>query len=60
MGIDLNWERDDGELIEQVCDQQNVLARRSDDLAKQPLVCLAFLDPYGDTVFNQNQLPVLL
>jgi hypothetical protein len=22
--------------------------------------CLRFLDPYGDTVFNQEQLPVLL
>lgn len=22
--------------------------------------CLRFIDPYGDTVFNQSQLPVLL
>jgi hypothetical protein len=22
--------------------------------------CLAFIDPYGDTIFNQRQIPVLL
>jgi hypothetical protein len=30
------------------------------DLAPDDSVCLRFIDPYGDTVFNQLQLPVLI
>ena len=45
-----------------------VLARYSEmgapveliDLAPSTSVCLRFLDPYGDAVFNQLQLPVLI
>jgi len=30
------------------------------DLAPLDSVCLRFIDPYGDTVFNQLQIPVLI
>jgi hypothetical protein len=29
-------------------------------LATDDTVCLRFIDPYGDTVFNQLQLPILI
>lgn len=30
------------------------------DLAPPDSVCVRFIDPYGETVFNQLQLPVLI
>jgi hypothetical protein len=30
------------------------------DLAPDTSACVRFIDPYGDTVFNQLQLPVLI
>lgn len=30
------------------------------DLARPDSVCARFIDPYGDTVFNQLQLPPLI
>jgi hypothetical protein len=30
------------------------------DLAPRDSTCVRFIDPYGDTVFNQLQLPVLI
>jgi hypothetical protein len=36
-------------------------ARIVDQSSKlQDSVCLRFVDPYGDTVFNQKQIPVLV
>jgi hypothetical protein len=60
MGIDLNLQDENGELIEQVADPQGEFARLIRDFSDESTICLRFIDPYGDTIFNQNQLPVLL
>ena len=60
MGIDLNFQDENGELIEQVADLNGDFANFIGKFRDESFACLRFLDPYGDTVFNQSQLPVLL
>jgi len=61
MGIDVQVERETGEVIAAVYDVENTLSSavlngRFTDLGG----CLKYLDPYGDAIFNQLQLPVVL
>jgi hypothetical protein len=60
MGIDAEITPRDRDHPAIVSDSRGVFARF---LASSPLpesVCLRFIDPYGQTVFNLLQLPVLL
>jgi hypothetical protein len=50
------WKTEDGEVLGEA-DYPHVLLSDRFDLSRT--VCLRFLDPYGDTMFNQVQLPVL-
>ncbi len=61
MGIDATLVTEAGETLQEVFDP--------DDLFQQLLphndeptvsACLRFIDPYGDTTFNQLQIPVLI
>jgi hypothetical protein len=60
MGIDVKVESPHGSDEETLHDPQGlvgvVLATANLDGTK----CLGFIDPYGDTVFNQSQIPVLI
>jgi hypothetical protein len=62
MGIEVAMTTERGEPIQQVFDAQQVLTA----LAMGPWqsmsssVCVRFIDPWGDAVFNQAQLPYLL
>ncbi len=60
MGIDIRWENESGNQLEEISDPKNYFGFA---LALSPLektVCLRFIDPYGDTVFNQQQIPVFI
>lgn len=60
MGIDIRWENESGKQLEEIPDPKNHFGFA---LALSPLektVCLRFIDPYGDTVFNQQQIPVFI
>ncbi len=60
MGIDVRVESESGEVQDEVLDDYNLteqLLPERDDLSSH---CLRFVDPDGDTVFNQLQIPVLL
>ena len=60
----LQWEEEGGELIEAYPNGLRlVFEMMPQDFADGELkgtACLRFIDPYGDTTFNQWQIPVLL
>lgn len=59
MGIDVHIaprSRDDVE----VSDTKNIFAGALASAHLETTLCLRFIDPYGETLFNSLQLPVLL
>lgn len=62
MGIDAVWITEDGERKREVFDPaQRVTHLATDRWHKlDQTKCLQFIDPWGDAVFNQGQLPCLL
>jgi uncharacterized protein YqfB (UPF0267 family) len=62
MGIDVSWVTENREPKQQVFDPRQLLTRlASDSWYDLPnSVCLRFIDPWGNTLFNQAQVPVLL
>jgi hypothetical protein len=60
----LQWEDEGGELIEAHLDGLRlVFEMMPQDVFEGGLketFCLQFIDPYGDTTFNQLQIPVLI
>jgi len=59
MGIDLSWQEEDGTPLEVVGDPRSHLSHLVQRVDLAGTMCLRFLDPYGDTTFNQLQIPVL-
>ena len=59
MGINVRVETEHGDLISQVLDERGLTAALLPQDSASGDVCLPFVDPYGDTVFNQLQVPVL-
>lgn len=60
MGINAVWRSETGEELGRVLDHLghlSLIASRPADLAGT--VCMRFLDPYGDTIFNQEQIAVV-
>lgn len=62
MGIDVNLIGEQREPEQQVVDSKNILAALASKnwIERSVTVCLRSNDPWGDTIFNQAQLPVLL
>ena len=60
MGIDLQWEDERGNMLERILDDQGLTAQILAAANVAGSVCLRFVDPYGDTVFNQQQISVFL
>ena len=61
MGVDVRLEDEEGEqLSEWVGDPRMVFARALPAFDDTPYVCLRFVDRYGDTTFNESQMPVLI
>jgi hypothetical protein len=60
MGIDLRWEDERGKKLDEVADPRDYLGLALSLSDQKETSCLRFIDPYGDTVFNQWQIPVLI
>ena len=62
MGIDCRVEDEDGGVLNGLPDSQSLVAflLTPNDSTFGETVCLRFIDEYGDTTFNQLQIPVLL
>lgn len=59
MGIDLSWIDEHGGLLGGVDDPHNLTSQLLAHTDEEASRCLAFIDPYGDTVFNQGQIRIL-
>lgn len=60
MGIDVKWEDERGHTIETIGDAQGHFSRVVQTADLGQTMCLRFLDPWGDTTFNQAHIPVLI
>ncbi|MDB5335164.1 MAG: hypothetical protein JWN70_783 [Planctomycetaceae bacterium] len=60
MGIDTFIEFEDGEPKGDVLDPDDLTAQLLDSVTASTSCCLCFIDRYGDTTFNQLQIPVLI
>lgn len=60
MGLDVFWENERGEIIERgpVWTSPWSYVESENDL--EGTCCLQFIDEYGDTTFNQLQVPILI
>lgn len=59
MGINVRRETEDGETLDTVLDPRSLFERLL-PLEHGAGACLRFIDPYGDTTFNQKQIPILV
>jgi hypothetical protein len=62
MGIDVAWVSETNQPKQEVFDPRMQLTRLVADRwhTLSSSVCLRFIDPFGDAVFNQAQIPELL
>ena len=57
MGIDAQLIKENGAVLEQVSDEQNLLVRLLQSMPHpESTHCLQYADPYGDTTFNALQI----
>ena len=57
MGIDVRLEDEDGNEEKSVLDPGFDLEKLLPSIEDETSYCLRFIDPYGDTVFNNLQIP---
>ena len=60
MGIDFRWRDEAGTDLAVVEDPHNLLAHHVGLEEHLNTVCLRFIDRYGDAIFNQRQIPILM
>ena len=61
LGIDTVWVNEKHEKIQAIFDPLGCLTSLAiDQSIALPPICMRFIDPWGVTVFNQRQIPVLL
>ena len=60
MGIDIAIVTENGVEIESIGDPGSMTQSLLPDYSKVDSPCLRFIDPYGDTVFNCLQIPLLI
>jgi hypothetical protein len=60
MGFDIRLEDEHGQKVEEVGDPTNLLQRLLPSPKDETFSCLRFIDPYGDTVFNQIHIATFL
>jgi hypothetical protein len=59
MGVDVQVKSERGEVLGEVLDPQGLTARLLPEAGSDSL-CLRFVDPYGDAIFNSMQWPTLI
>jgi hypothetical protein len=60
MGINVVWKTESGDEVGRVDDPGMILSHLGEALDAGSTTCLRFIDPYGDAIFNQAQLPTLI
>ena len=60
MGIDVRVETESGEVQDEVLDSANLTEKLLPDREDGTSPCLRFVDPFGDTLFNQIQIPLVV
>ena len=60
MGCDLSLEDEHGARIAELHDPRNYVPCIVGLASESATICLRFIDPYGDTVFNSIQAPVFI
>jgi hypothetical protein len=60
MGIELRWEDERGEPLAELGDPGFLVVRFLPPFDARDFHCLRFVDPAGDTVFNQAQISELV
>lgn len=61
MGIDATWIDEQHRPKQQVLDPcQCLTSLATSEWLESQTVCLRFIDAWGDTIFNQSQIPILL
>lgn len=60
MGIDISWEDENGRQIQFVVDKKDELSRLLSQEITPKSSLINYIDPYGDTIFNQIQIPTLI
>lgn len=59
MGVDLSWQDENGRQLQFVVDPDEAFSNLLESDLINGTSFLRYVDPYGDTVFNQNQIPEL-
>lgn len=60
MGIDCRIEDAEGQELKFLEDNTNLVSKILPHFNDNTYSCLRFIDPYGDTTFNNQQLPTLI
>jgi hypothetical protein len=60
LGINVEYRDESGASLSSVHDPRMILPRLLSRVDTADSVCLRFIDPYGDAVFNYLQAPVLV
>src|SRR5436309_1073019 len=60
MGIDIRWEDERGSQLDGILDPKACFGSALVLSSLDETVCLRFIDYYGNTIFNQRQIPVLI
>ena len=60
MGIDVRVETESGEVQDEVLDDKNLTEKLLPEREDGTSPCLRFVDPFGDTLFNQIQIPLVI
>jgi hypothetical protein len=60
MGIDIRVQDERGGIIRELLDPKSLVPMLLPEQDGHGSACLRFIDRYGDTYFNQIQIPVLL
>jgi hypothetical protein len=60
VGVNVFWRDEQGTDLGQVLDPQMSFSSYVQSTGRSETNCLRFIDPYGNTVFNQSQIPVLI
>jgi hypothetical protein len=60
VGFDIRLEDENGNVLDEFGDPKEILQRLLPALDDESFPCLRFVDPYGDTTFNQVQIPFLV
>jgi len=60
MGIYIAWQNESGDELASMVDSKNHIAHILGSINFKSTSCLRFIDPYGNTVFNRHQIPLLI